>query len=72
MAELGLHSLIGGAGYRSTRVLSALHSVGSLLLLKCSRRGRVANAFPLGADPGLGLPIPWWGGRRLRFGFPPR
>ena len=22
--------------------------------------------------PELDLPIPWWGGRRLRFGFPPR
>jgi hypothetical protein len=31
--------------------------VGSLLLLKCSRRGRAANAFPLGADPGLGLAL---------------
>jgi hypothetical protein len=22
--------------------------------------------------PELNLPIPWWGGRRLQFGFPPR
>jgi hypothetical protein len=22
--------------------------------------------------PELDLPIPWWGGRHLRFGFPPR
>jgi len=22
--------------------------------------------------PGLGVPIPWWGGRSLRFCFPPR
>ena len=57
MAELGLHTLIGAAHYPGTSVLSALHSVGSLLLLKCSRRGRTGNAFPLGADPGLGLAL---------------
>jgi hypothetical protein len=22
--------------------------------------------------PDFDLPVPWWGGRRLRFGFPPR
>jgi transposase len=57
MVELGLDTLIDAAGYPSTGVLSAVHSVGSLLLLKCSRRGRAANAFPLGADPGLGLAL---------------
>lgn len=57
MVELGLDTLIGGAGYPGTRVLSAFHSVASLLLLKASRRGRVANAFPLGADAGLGLAL---------------
>lgn len=57
MVELGLDTLIDAAGYPGTRVLSAVHSVGSLLLLKCSRRGRAANAFPLGADPGLGLTL---------------
>jgi transposase len=55
MAELGLDALISGARYPSTKVLSSFHSLGAHLLLKCSRRGRVANAFPLGADPGLGL-----------------
>jgi transposase len=55
MAELGLDALISGARYPSTTVLSSFHSLGGHLLLKCSRRGRVANAFPLGADPGLGL-----------------
>jgi len=55
MAELGLDTLVAGARYPATKVLSSLHSLASLLLLKCSRRGRVANAFPLGADPGLGL-----------------
>jgi hypothetical protein len=57
MAELGLDTLIGAAGYPGTTVLTGWHSVGSLLLLKCSRRGRAANAFPLGADPGLGLAL---------------
>jgi transposase len=55
MAELGLDALISQARYPSTNVLSSFHSLGAHLLLKCSRRGRVANAFPLGADPGLGL-----------------
>lgn len=57
MAELGLETLVGGAHYPGTRVLSAFASLGSLLLLKCSRLGRAANAFPLGADPGLGLAV---------------
>ena len=55
MAELGLDALVSGASYPSTKVLSSFHSLGSHLLVKCSRRGRVSNAFPLGADPGLGL-----------------
>ena len=57
MVELGLDQLIQGAHYPSTSVLSSFHSVASLLLLKCSRRGRAANAFPLGGDPGLGLAV---------------
>jgi transposase len=55
LVELGLDALVGAARYPSTKVLSSFHSLGSLLLLKCSRRGRAANAFPLGGDPGLGL-----------------
>ncbi len=55
LAELGLDELIRTARYPGTKVLSSFHSVASLLLVKCSRRGRAANAFPLGADPGLGL-----------------
>jgi transposase len=55
MAELGLDALVSQAHYPGTKVLSSFHSLGAHLLLKCSRRGRVANAFPLGADPGLGL-----------------
>lgn len=57
MAEVGLDELVRAARYPGTKVLSALHSLGSLLLLKCSRRGRASNAFPLGADPGLGLAL---------------
>lgn len=57
MATLGLDSLVAGARYPGTKVLLSFHSLASLLLLKCSRRGRVANAFPLGADPGLGLAL---------------
>ena len=57
MAELGLAQLIGAAHYPGTKVLSSFHSIASLLLLKASRRGRAANAFPLGADPGLGLAL---------------
>jgi transposase len=57
ITELGLDKLIGAAHYPATNVLSAFHSLGSLLMLKCSRRGRAANAFPLGADPGLGLAL---------------
>ncbi|MDA8071324.1 MAG: hypothetical protein M0Z40_11855 [Actinomycetota bacterium] len=55
MVELGLDGLVSQARYPSTKVLSSFHSLGAHLLVKCSRRGRVANAFPLGADPGLGL-----------------
>ncbi len=57
MAELGLDELVRAAHYPGTRALSSFHSLGSLLLLKASRRGRAANAFPLGADAGLGLAL---------------
>jgi transposase len=57
MVELGLDALVASARYPGTKVLSSFHSLGSLLLLKASRRGRAANAFPLGADPGLGLAL---------------
>lgn len=56
-AELGLDALVRAARYPGTKTLSSLHSLGSLLLLKASRRGRASNAFPLGADPGLGLAL---------------
>src|SRR5680860_1093181 len=57
MVELGVDELIGAAHYPGTKVLSSFHSMASLLMLKCSRRGRAGNAFPLGADPGLGLAL---------------
>jgi transposase len=57
LVALRLDELVHSSHYPGTRVLSALHSIGSLLLLKCSRRGRAANAFPLGGDPGLGLAL---------------
>ncbi len=57
LVEVGLDELVRAAHYPGTKVLSSFHSMGSLLLLKCSRRGRAANAFPLGADPGLGLAL---------------
>ena len=57
MAELGLDTLLSSARYPGTKVLSSFHSLASLLLLKASRRGRAANAFPLGADTGLGLAL---------------
>jgi len=56
-AELGLDTLVRSADYPGTKVLSSFHSLASLLLLKASRRGRAANAFPLGADAGLGLAL---------------
>jgi len=57
LVELGIDKLIAGARYPGTSVLSPFHSLASLLLMKCSRRGRTANAFPLGGDPGLGLAL---------------
>ena len=57
LAELALDELVRAARYPGTKVLSSFHSVGSLLVLKASRRGRAANAFPLGADGGLGLAL---------------
>ncbi|MDA8063471.1 MAG: hypothetical protein M0T80_13790 [Actinomycetota bacterium] len=49
--------MVAGAAYPGTNVLSPFHSLASLLLVKRSRTGRAANAFPLGADPGLGLMV---------------
>jgi transposase len=57
LVELSIDTLIADAGYPATKVLSAFHSLASLLLVKAARKGRAANAFPLGADPGLGLAV---------------
>jgi hypothetical protein len=57
LVELGVDTLIAAARYPGTKVLSPFASLASLLLVKASRKGRAANAFPLGADPGLGLAV---------------
>jgi len=55
IAELGLADLAGSCGYPSTTVLSAWHSLGTLLLHKCARTPRASHAFALADDPGLAL-----------------
>ena len=55
LVELGLHELISGSGYPSTKVLSAWHSLGSLLLAKCARTPRVSHTHALADDDALGL-----------------
>jgi len=55
LVELGIDKLISAARYPGTKVLSPFHSLASLLLVKCSRTGRAANAFPIGADPRMSL-----------------
>jgi transposase len=55
IAELGLSELAGSCGYPSTSVLSAWHSLGSLLLHKCARTPRASHAHALADDPGLAL-----------------
>jgi transposase len=55
LVELGLHELISGSGYPSTKVLSAWHSLGSLLLAKCARKPRVSHTHALADDDALGL-----------------
>jgi hypothetical protein len=57
LVELSVDTLIAAAAYPGTKVLSPFASLASLLLVKASRKGRAANAFPLGADPGLGLAV---------------
>jgi transposase len=53
--EAGAPELVRAARYPATSVLSAWHSLGSLLLLKLAQRGRASRVYPLAADPGLGL-----------------
>jgi transposase len=55
IAELGLSELAGSCGYPSTTVLSAWHSLGTLLLHKCARTPRASHAHALADDPGLAL-----------------
>jgi hypothetical protein len=53
MAELGLHELIGGAGYPATSQLSAWHSIGSLLLAAATRVPRAHHIDRVTDDAGL-------------------
>ena len=55
IAKLGLSDLVPSCGYPSTTVLSAWHSLGSLLLHKCARTPRANHAHALADDPGLAL-----------------
>ena len=55
IVELGLPDLIASSNYPSTKVLSAWHSLGSLLLAKCARKARVSHTDALADDDALGL-----------------
>ena len=55
IVELDLHELVGSCGYPSTKVLSAWHSLGTLLLAKCARKPRVSHTDALADDDALGL-----------------
>ena len=55
IVELALHELIAECGYPQTKVLSAWHSLGSLLLAKCARKPRVSHTHALADDDALGL-----------------
>ena len=55
IVELGLHELVSACGYPSTKVLSAWHSLGTLLLAKCARKARVSHTDALSDDDALGL-----------------
>jgi transposase len=57
MVELSLPEVIAAGAYPSTSVLSAWHSMASLLLLKLLRVGRVSHATELAADEALGLAV---------------
>src|SRR5467141_962236 len=57
MVELGVDQVIAAGGYPSTSVLSAWHSMASLLTLKLLRAGRVSNATGLADDEALGLAV---------------
>ena len=55
IVELALHDLVAACGYPSTKVLSAWHSLGALLLTKCARKPRVSHTHALADDDALGL-----------------
>ena len=55
LVDLGLPELITQAGYPSTTVLSAWHSLGALLFAKCARAARVSHTDALSDDRALGL-----------------
>ncbi len=55
IVELGLDQLVGGCGYPQTKVLSAWHSLATLLLAKCARTPRVSHTHALSDDDALGL-----------------
>jgi hypothetical protein len=55
IVELGLHELARSCGYPQTKVLSAWHSLGTLLLAKCARKARVSHTDALADDNALGL-----------------
>ena len=57
MVELGVDQVTAAGGYPSTSVLSAWHSMASLLTLKLLRAGRVHHATGLAADEALGLAV---------------
>ena len=53
MVGLGLHELVGQAGYPSTSAITAWQSIGTLLLAKCARRHRAHHIDALTDDAGL-------------------
>jgi hypothetical protein len=55
IVELALHELVSTCNYPSTKVLSAWHSLGALLLAKCARKPRVSHTHALADDDALGL-----------------
>ena len=55
IVELGLHKLVSACGYPQTKVLSAWHSLASLLVAKCARTPRVSHTHALADDDALGL-----------------
>lgn len=54
IVDLGLHELVAGCDYPSTKVLDARHSLGTLLLAKCARKPRVSHTHALADDDALG------------------